>query len=174
MARIHSISSSPRKHEASRRARGFSLIEVSVVMAVIGIVTTIGAGIVMGKVQEARLERCRAELRAIQSKFFSHFADDSGPLDEQAFWDQAWNGADPVPYRILSLIGGANEAQGNDRSGGASVVILCRHDHGSLAKYQYVIDEGEPSVATEFDDPGYAGMLDARNLGPGDGEPRRN
>lgn len=182
MPRTRSTTTSLRhQQEFTRTERGFSLIEVSVAVAVIGILTTIGASVIVDKMHEARLARCKSELRSIQSTYFTHFGDAMDLPDEQTFWDRAWKGSAPGPYRVLFLTGDANRGHGNDLdecdednpgksrecTGKGTLVFLCQHFHASLADYQYAVDEGEPTIADEFNDPGYADMLDARNPGNG-------
>ena len=60
-------------------------------------------------------------------------------------------GTKPGPYFYL-----VNDPPGASRSGkDVRFVVLCQHDHGDLALYVYVEDDGPPTVADAAHNPHY-------------------
>lgn len=56
-----------RKQAPARRQSGFTLVEVMVVVIIIGLMVAAVAPVVLGRLDQAREERVRADLRAIEN-----------------------------------------------------------------------------------------------------------
>jgi hypothetical protein len=81
--------------------------------------------------------------------------------DQFSFWEDVWSGKKPGPYFYLTDSEDPNCGHGNDLDGfdeqnpGGSTreerdlkfVVVCQHDHGILANYVYIEDEGPPRLA---------------------------
>jgi hypothetical protein len=77
------------------------------------------------------------------------------------FWQDMWGGKRPGPYFYLTDAEDPNCGHGNDldsfdeQNPGNSkreakdlkFVLLCQHNHGVLANYVYIEDEGPPQLA---------------------------
>lgn len=131
---------------------GAALIEVLIVILVISVMTSLAVSAGMSKMQKAGLARCFAELRSIQARI-SADSMEGGLPDPDTFWKVYWHGAKPGPYFYLV---GDKAHQGASRSGkDVRFVVLCQHDHGDLALYVYVEDDGPPTVADAAHNPHY-------------------
>ncbi len=150
------------------RQDGFTLTELLLVIAIIGILTAIAVPNLVDKYHKAWLARCMVELRGVQTGLY--IAAEPGvvfptPAD---FWESVFPSARPGLYYYLSDGGDSDAGHGNEldnydeENPGESgdeidikFVLLCQHDHAHLCKYVYIEDEGPPKLATEDNDPGY-------------------
>lgn len=153
---------------ARRDPAGVALIEVLIIVLLITIMTSLAVSAAMTKLQKAHLARCFAELRSIQAGIYADFLEGGLPAPD-TFWDVYWHGVKPGPYYYLiddndpgSGHGGDLDAYNENFPGDASrsgkdirFVVLCQHDHGDLARYVYVEDDGPPTVANATNDPHY-------------------
>ena len=135
---------------------------------IISIMTSIAVGAAMTKLQKVQLSRCFAEVRSIQARIYADSLEGGLPAPD-TFWDMYWHGVKPGPYYYLiddndpdSGHGGDLDAfdenmPGNARRPGKDkrFIVLCQHDHGDLALYVYVEDDGPPTVASATNDPHY-------------------
>lgn len=152
------------------RESGFTVTELLVVVAVIGILSAIVIPSMLDKLQKARLARCMVELRGIQAGLY--LAAEPGILfpDATTFWETVFPAARPGPYYYLADAEDPNAGHGNDLDGfdeqnqgnggkrtskDIKFVLICQHDHGNLCRYVYIEDEGPPILATADNDPGY-------------------
>ena len=147
---------------------GVALIEVLIMILVISIMTSLAVNAGMTKMQKAQLARCFAELRSIQSRIYADSLEGGLPAPD-TFWKVYWHDVKPGPYFYLiddndpdSGLGGDLDAFNEKAPGSASrsgkdirFVVLCQHDHGDLALYVYVEDDGPPTVADARHNPHY-------------------
>jgi prepilin-type N-terminal cleavage/methylation domain-containing protein len=154
-----------------RRSRqdGFTLTELLVVVAIIGILAAIMVPTLLDKIHKARLARCMVELRGIQAGLYIVAEPGITFPDPLAFWASVFPDARPGPYYYLSDAEDPNAGHGNDLDGydeqnpsgqdrdavDIKFVLICQHDHAHLCKYVYIEDEGPPQLATDDNDPGY-------------------
>jgi hypothetical protein len=128
-----------------------TLIEVLIMMFILAIMVSLVVGAAMAKIQKAPLARCFAEIRSIQAVIQADSMEGGLP-DPGVFWNAHWRGVKPGPYHY--------RVDGGDTGGGQAgkhvrYVLFCQHDHGDLARYVYVEDDGPPTVADAADDPHY-------------------
>ncbi len=154
--------------QASRDPAGVSVIEVLIMMLVIFTMISLSIGAATTKLQKARLARCFAELRSIQTRIQADSLEGGLP-DPDTFWDVHWRGVKPGPYHYGIDDNDPDSGHGGDLDGfneknptsgprpGKDIrfVVFCEHDHGDLARYVYVEDDGPPTVADATNDPHY-------------------
>jgi type II secretory pathway pseudopilin PulG len=131
-----------------------------VVVWIMGLLSVIALEMVNGRIEKARLAKCMSDLRSIQSTAWS-YSDGLNFLPPGSFWDIAWAGKKPGPYYYLPDNEDPNAGHGNDidefdeiNPGKApradkdlKFIIVCQHNHGVLAKYVFIEDEGPPTIA---------------------------
>jgi prepilin-type N-terminal cleavage/methylation domain-containing protein len=156
------------------RERGFTIAELAVAMMLISILSVLVLGIMNNRVEKAKLAACMIDLRSVQSTVWSLSDGVTWPSPKD-LWQYMWAGKRPGPYFYLVNNSDANSGHGNDmdvcdeENPGESesnrdcqdieFVIVCQHDHRTLAKYVYIEDEGPPTIAgwdkEIAPDPGY-------------------
>ena len=149
---------------------GFTLTELLVVVFIIGLLSAIAIGKVIGTLDKARLARCQTELRNIQEEVWEAYADNGSPMDPVTYWQTKWRGKKPGPYFYLVdddagvgfgfNLDSINEKAASGEKGASNTkdvkfVVLCQHDHNGLADYVYLEDDGPPMLANFDNQPGY-------------------
>jgi hypothetical protein len=182
-SKLATLSRTAQAPKARGDPAGVSLIEVLIMILIISIMSMLVVHAAAAKLQKAQLARCFAELRSIQARIYADFLEGGLP-NPDTFWDVYWHGVKPGPYYYLiddndpdSGHGGDLDAFDENNPGNAprrgkdiKFVVLCQHDHGDLARYVYVEDDGPPTVADATNDPHYERHLpraaDARPRSP--------
>jgi prepilin-type N-terminal cleavage/methylation domain-containing protein len=155
--------------------RGLTLIEILVAVAIIALLVALASTVLGNKIHKARMARCHAELRGIQTTLYDFNVTHGRFPDEEALWKEAWNGRKPGSYYFF-VDDDQNSGHGNDLDffdehntgsnpkGGSDVdfVVFCQHDHSVLAKYVYLVDEGPPTLVEDDNDPGWTQLLEGR------------
>jgi prepilin-type N-terminal cleavage/methylation domain-containing protein len=149
--------------EAARSGReaGFTMSELLVVVAIIGILSAIAIGEYSNYIERAKLAQCMLNMRQVQRTIFQFSEMGSSYISPNDLWEQGWYGRQPRGIHYLLDDGDANKGHGNDLDGydednpgsvkpekDIHFVIVCEHDHGSLGKYVYLEDENPPRIAT--------------------------
>jgi prepilin-type N-terminal cleavage/methylation domain-containing protein len=161
--------------EQVRRGReaGFTMSELLVVVAIVGILSAIASGEFLNYQERARLAACMVNMRQIQRTIFQFSEMGTGYISPDELWEVGWYGRRPKGFHYLIDNGDANAGHGNDLDGydehnpgsvkpekDIHFVLLCDHDHGSLGRYVYLEDENPPRIATTGkDDPKYQRFL---------------
>jgi len=147
--------------------RGFSLNELLIVVAILGILSVMVVGETFNAIQKARLAACMANMVAIRE---SVWANCNGGMDfpeDTKLWNEIWRGSGPRGYWYELDNDDPNKGHGNDLDGfdeqnpghaprkdnNIYFVLACTHDHGRLADYVYLEDEGPPQIALGRDRP---------------------
>jgi len=131
-----------------------------VVVWFISILSVIALETIGDRIDRARLAKCMSDLRSIQSTAWT-MSDGVHFLGYAEFWDAAWAGKKPGPYYYLPDNEDPNAGHGNDIDSFDEInpgnsprtkkdlkfIVICQHNHGSLANYVYIEDEGPPQIA---------------------------
>jgi len=148
---------------------GFTVAELTIVVYIIGLLSTITVNNVLDAIEKARLARCLVEVHNIQTAIWNSSDMGVEMIAPAAFWGSHFHGFKPGPYFYL-VDGDPNSGHGNDLDGydeqnagnaprekkDIKFVLCCQHDHADLCNYVYIEDEGPPLLATDDNDPGYS------------------
>jgi type II secretory pathway pseudopilin PulG len=167
--------------------RGFTLTELTILVFLLAILTLIVTQSILHGIERAKLVKCMAEVRGIQSAIIMDSDRGRHFMEPAAFWASHYHGKKPGPYYYL-LDGDPNKGHGNDLDGideenpGRSsekrdredikFVVLCQHDHGNLGHYVYCVDSEPPVVVGGeggAEDPKYTRFIKYEYGGPGGG-----
>jgi prepilin-type N-terminal cleavage/methylation domain-containing protein len=153
--------------ERRHRELGFSLNELLIVVAIIGILSVVVIGETFNAIERARLAACMANMVAVRESVWANCDGGMDFPEREKLWDQIWRGSGPRGYWYELDNDDPNKGHGNDLDGfdeqnpGNSprtarniyFVLACTHDHGRLADYVYLEDEGPPQIALGRDRP---------------------
>jgi prepilin-type N-terminal cleavage/methylation domain-containing protein len=146
---------------------GFSFNEVLIVVAIIGILSVAVAGETYSAIEKARLAACMANMVTIRESVWENCDGGLSFPDADELWNGIWGGHGPTGYWFALDNDDPNKGHGNDldffdeqNPGNAPrtdvniyYVLACTHDHGRLADYVYLEDEGSPRIAMDRDKP---------------------
>ena len=164
---------------------GFTLAELLIGVYVIGMLAAIAVNTALDSIEKAKLARCLAELRGIQSAVWMDSNNGFNFMDPAKFWSSHYKSSKPGPYFYL-LDGDPNSGHGNDLDGideenpgnsdpeaeDIKFVVMCQHDHKWLADYVYLTDDQPPRIVGGQDgveDPGFDRFVRWEYGGPGGG-----
>jgi len=157
MSRTSSQQTDPRGFEGAEPRtgqRGFTVLELLMVVAIVGILAMIATPYLEGRIEKARLARCMNNLRSIQTTVYTH-SDGWELPNPNTFWSTAWSDKKPGKYQYLVDSQDANKGHGNDLD--------------QLGWYVYIEDMGPPLIATYNNNPGYHRFIGRGDKGGGGG-----
>jgi prepilin-type N-terminal cleavage/methylation domain-containing protein len=151
--------------ERPNREAGFSFNEVLIVVAIVGILSVVVIGEMLDAIEKARLAACLANMVTIRESVWENC---DGGLDfptRDQLWNDVWGGVGPRGYWYEIDNDDPNKGHGNDLDGydeqnpgkaprvdrNIYFVLVCEHDHGRLADYVYLEDDGSPTIAMAAD-----------------------
>jgi len=146
---------------------GFSLNEVLIVVAVIGILSVAAVGETFDAIEKARLAACMANMVTIRETVWDNCDGGMDFPDRGHLWNDIFRGAGPTGYWYELDNDDPNKGHGNDldffdeqNPGKAPrtdkniyFVLACTHNHKRFADYVYLEDEGSPQIAMGRDKP---------------------
>ncbi len=141
--------------------RGFSFNEVLIVVAIIGILTVVVAGETLSAIEKARLAACMANMVTIRESIWENCDGGLKFPEPDELWNDVWKGHGPRGYWFALDNDDPNRGHGNDLDGfdeqnpgnaprtdrNIYYVLACKHDHGRLADFVFLEDEGSPQIA---------------------------
>lgn len=146
---------------------GFSLNEVLIVIAVIGILSVAAIGETFDAIEKARLAACMANMVTIRETVFENCDGGMEFPEADQLWNDIFGGVGPRGYWFELDNDDPNRGHGNDLDGfdeqnpgkaprtDANIyfVLACTHNHKRFADYVYLEDEGSPQIAMGRDKP---------------------
>lgn len=146
---------------------GFSLSELLIAVAIVGILTVVVIGEFQNAIQKARLSACLANMVTIREEVWANCDGGLDFPDSDRLWNGIFSGHGPRGFWYAIDNDDPNKGHGNDLDGfdeqnpgnsprkGPNLyfVIACEHDHKNLADYVYLEDDGSPQIAMDGDKP---------------------
>jgi len=146
---------------------GFSLNEVLIVVAIIGILSVAAVGETFDAIEKARLAACMANMVTIRETVWDNCDGGMDFPEPEVLWNDIFRGAGPRGYWFALDNDDPNKGHGNDldfydeqNPGNAPrtdkniyFVLACTHNHKRFADYVYLEDEGSPQIALGRDKP---------------------
>jgi len=146
---------------------GFSLNEVLIVVAIIGILSVAAVGETFDAIEKARLAACMANMVTIRETVWDNCDGGMDFPEAEVLWRDIFGGVGPRGYWYALDNDDPNKGHGNDldffdeqNPGNAPrtdkniyFVLACTHDHKRFADYVYLEDEGSPQIAIDRDKP---------------------
>jgi prepilin-type N-terminal cleavage/methylation domain-containing protein len=144
---------------------GFSLNEVLIAVAIIGILSVVVIGEMLNAIEKARLAACLANMVTIRESVWENCDGGMAFPERDQLWNQIWGGVGPKGYWYAIDNDDPNRGHGNDLDGfdeqnpgnaprrdrNIYFVLACEHDHGMLADYVFLEDDGSPQIAMRGD-----------------------
>ena len=164
---------------------GFSLNEMLIAVAIIGILSVVVIGEVENAIEKARLSACLANMVTIRETVWANCDGGMDFPERDYLWGQLFRAAGPKDYWYALDNDDPNKGHGNDLDGfdeqnpgkaprtdrNIYFVLACEHDHGRLAEYVYLEDDGSPQIAMKGDKPPIWYKFYRKDTGPGGGNP---
>lgn len=146
---------------------GFSLNEMLIAMAIIGILSVVVIGEVRNAIEKARLSACLANMVTIRETVWANCDGGLDFPDADQLWNGVYGGHGPRGFWYAIDNDDPNKGHGNDLDGfdeqnpgnaprkdeNIYFVLACEHDHKHLADYVYLQDDGTPQIAMPGDKP---------------------
>jgi len=147
--------------------RGFSMSELLIAVSIIGILSVVVLGEIQNAIEKARLSACLANSVTIRETVWANCDGGLAFPEREELWGDLFRGVGPKGYWYALDNDDANRGHGNDLDGfdeqnpgnaprtdrNIYFVLACEHDHGNLADYVYLEDDGSPQIAMEGDKP---------------------
>ena len=149
------------KHHRLNAELGFSLNEVLIAVAIIGILSVVVIGELQNAIGKARLAACLANMVTIREEIWANCDGGMDFPDNNRLWNGIFAGHGPRGFWYALDNDDPNKGHGNDLDGfdeqnpgkaprtdrNIYFVLACRHDHGQLADYVYLEDVDPPRIA---------------------------
>ena len=146
---------------------GFSLNELLIAVAIIGILSVIVIGELQNAIEKARLSACMANMVTIRETVWANCDGGMDFPDSDRLWNGIFSGNGPQGFWYEIDNDDPNKGHGNDLDGfdeqnpgnaprknrNIYFVLACEHDHGRLAEYVYLEDDGSPQIHMDGDKP---------------------
>jgi prepilin-type N-terminal cleavage/methylation domain-containing protein len=146
---------------------GFTFSEMLIVVAIVGILSVMVIGELRNAIEKARLAACLANMVTIRESVWENCDGGLDFPDREKLWNQIWRGSGPRGYWYALDNDDPNKGHGNDLDGfdeqnpgkaprtdrNIYFVLACEHDHGDLADYVYLEDDGAPQIAMRGEKP---------------------
>ncbi len=146
---------------------GFSLNELLIAVSIIGILSVVVIGEVFNAIEKARLAACLANMVTIREEVWANCDGGLSFPDREQLWGEIFRGVGPRGYWFALDNDDPNKGHGNDLDGfdeqnpgkaprkdrNIYFVLACEHDHGTLADYVFLEDDGSPQIAQAGDPP---------------------
>jgi len=160
---IQKIGTASNTNNKHRGQRGFSATELMTAIAVITVVASVVIPTVMTQYENARLNKCKAEINLMKAVAYDMGDGRYIPTPDQ-FWAEGFPDAEDGEYYYIVDDQDANKGHGNDLDGcdednpgnsprcpGMDIkfVVFCAHNHGELGKYCYATDDLPPTIVLE-------------------------
>jgi prepilin-type N-terminal cleavage/methylation domain-containing protein len=146
---------------------GFSLSELLIVIAIVGILMVVVIGEFQNAIHKARLSACLANMVTIREEVWSNCDGGLDFPDRDRLWNEIFRGHGPRGFWYEIDNDDPNKGHGNDLDGfdeqnpgkaprtdrNIYFVVACEHDHNRLADFVYLEDEGSPQISMPGDKP---------------------
>ena len=149
--------------EPSTAEQGFSLTELLIAVAIIAILSVAVIGETLNAIEKARLSACMANMVSIRETVWANCDGGMDFPDGDKLWNELWRtkgAGGPESYWYELDNDDPNKGHGNDLDGfdeqnpgkaprvdrNIYFVLACEHDHGLLADFVYLEDEGAPRI----------------------------
>lgn len=148
------------------RELGFSFSELLIAIAIVGILSVIVIGEVQNAIEKARLSACLANMVTIRETVWANCDGGLAFPSPEMLWSGVFGGHGPTGFWYAVDNSDPNNGHGNDLDGfdeenpgnaprkdeNIYFVLACEHDHGRLADYVFLADDGSPTIAMPGDD----------------------
>jgi prepilin-type N-terminal cleavage/methylation domain-containing protein len=146
---------------------GFSLSELLIAIAIIGILSVVVIGELQSAIEKAKLSACLANMVTIREEVWANCDGGMDFPERDQLWGGIFKGNGPKGYWYELDNDDPNKGHGNDLDGfdeqnpgkapradrNIYFVLACEHDHGRLADFVYLEDAGSPQIAQVGDKP---------------------
>jgi type II secretory pathway pseudopilin PulG len=136
-------------------------------VAIIAILSVIVMGESLNAIEKAKLSACMANMATIREEVWANCDGGMDWPDRDRLWNDIFRGKAPTGYWYALDNDDPNKGHGNDLDGydeqnpgkaprtdrNIYFVLACEHDHGRLADFVYLEDDGSPTIQLHGDKP---------------------
>ena len=153
-------------HDHFDHELGFSFSELLIAVAIVGTLTVVVIGEFQNAIEKARLSACLANMVTIRETVWANCDGGLAFPNPDMLWNGAFGGHGPRGFWYAVDNSDPNNGHGNDLDGfdeenpgnaprkdeNIYFVLACEHDHGRLADYVSLVDDGSPTIAMPGDE----------------------